>query len=130
MTGRSEKSIQNEALIAASALPDSFVWRNNTGQGWVGKEVPTVPGQFVKIEPGMVVLKDARRVKFGLPGSGDILGTVGGVAVAGEAKTSTGCQSDQQVLFQRAWERAGGLYILFRSPEEFVNGIVRRLGVR
>ena len=125
MADRSEQSILNAGLVAASALPQAFVWRNNTGQGFVGKEVPSAPGQFVKIEPGMVVLRDARRVKFGLPGSGDVLGTVAGVPLAGEAKTATGRQRDQQVLFGRAWERAGGVYILFRSPEEFVDKIQR-----
>lgn len=93
-----------EILVAASALPATMVWKNNTGK------LP-LPGG------GMIV--------FGLKGSADILGASRGHPIAIEAKTGTGRQRDQQVKFQRAWEAAGGLYILARSVEDVLAALDR-----
>jgi hypothetical protein len=86
-----------------------------------GLRVVVPIGGHVIMQPGMVVLKDARPISFGLPGSGDILGVAPGFGFALEAKTDSGRQSDQQKKFQAAFERAGGRYGLFRSPEEAVD---------
>lgn len=117
---RSEKSIQNEGLVALSGEPESLYYRNNTGQAWQGELIPLLPGQFIKIEPKMVVLRNARPISFGLPGSADVQGVQQGSAVAVEFKTATGRKSDQQRLFAMAWRKAGGLYVLARSPQEAV----------
>lgn len=73
-----------------------------------------------------------RVVRFGLPGSPDIIGVspvtvtaemVGmtlGVAVGIEVKTSTGRQSEQQKKFESAFHRAGGVYIVARSVDEAI----------
>jgi hypothetical protein len=116
----SEKRILNEGLVGVSALPDVLAWRNNSGQAWQGLRVVVPIGGRVIMQPGMVVLKDSRPISFGLPGSGDILGVAPGFGFALEAKTDSGRQSDQQKKFQQAFERAGGRYGLFRSPEEAV----------
>lgn len=116
----SEKRILNEALIAVSALPGVLAWRNNSGQAWQGQRVMVGTGQHLIIRPGMVVLQDARPITFGLPGSADILGVIEARAFGVETKTVTGRQSDQQKKFQAAFERAGGLYGVARSPEEAV----------
>lgn len=115
---RSEKAIQNEGLVALSAQPDSLYYRNNTGQAWQGTQQKYAIGQYVRVEPRMVILTEARPVNFGLPGSADVHGVQQGVAVAVEFKTPVGRQSDQQKLFERAWVRVGGVYVLARSPEE------------
>lgn len=120
---RSEKSIQNEGLIGLSSEPDSLVFRNNTGQAWQGNQVKSPTGSFVKVEPGMVILREARPVKFGLPGSADVLGAMQGCPVAVEFKTLTGRQSDQQGMFGAAWRKAGGIYVLARSPDEAVTKV-------
>lgn len=122
--GPSEKRVLAEGLIAVSSQPGVMAWRNNTGQAWQGQQVRVRAGQTLVIRPGMVVLQDARPITFGLPGSGDILGVVGGVAFALEAKTEVGRQSDQQKKFEAAWTRAGGRYGVFRSADEAVR-IVR-----
>lgn len=129
-SGRSEKSIQNEGLVALSAEPDAMVWRNNTGQAWQGEPVKAAIGSFVKIETGMMVLRNARPVKFGLPGSADVLGAVQGYPVAVEFKTLSGRQSDQQALFARAWRKAGGIYVLARSPDDAVNHVRAEIATR
>ena len=79
---------------------------------------------MVRIEPGMVVLRNARPIKFGLPGSGDILGAHAGRPVAVEMKDERGAQRELQKNFERSWVKAGGIYILARSSEEAVNGLL------
>jgi len=123
MTDRTEAAILNDALIAGSAEPATMIWRNNTGQAWVGTPVRAMTGQMIKVEPGMKILRNARPIQMGTLGSGDVLGVSHGRAIAGEAKTVTGQLRVSQINFRTAWERAGGLYIPFRSPEQFVAGI-------
>lgn len=125
MTDRSEKSILNGSLVAVSALPDVLAWRNNTGMAWQGQQRPVRVGQTVVVQRGMIILTDARPITFGLPGSGDILGVQAGRAFALEGKTRTGRQRETQMKFQAAFERAGGLYGLFRSEDEAL-AILRR----
>lgn len=116
----SEKRILNESLVAVSALPDVLAWRNNTGQAWQGTHYRAATGQKITVQPGMVILMDARPIAFGLPGSADILGVRRGRGFGIECKTPTGRQSEQQQKFQAAFERAGGLYGIARSPAEAV----------
>lgn len=116
----SEKRILNESLIAVSALHDCLAWRNNTGQAWQGTHYRAAPGQNLIVQPGMIVLMDARPIAFGLPGSADILGVLRGRAFGIEAKTQAGRQSEQQRKFEAAFRRAGGIYGIARSPAEAV----------
>lgn len=120
---RSEKAILNDALVDLAALPETMVWRNNTGTAWQGERVNAPVGSMVKVAPRMVILRDARPVTFGLPGSGDILGTHRGLALAVEIKKRTGRQSQQQRNFERAWTAAGGVYVLARSAGEAVRAV-------
>lgn len=122
---RSEKAILNDTLVAATALPRTLLYRNNTGQGWQGERLRRSPGAVVTVEAGMVILRNARPIDFGCLGSGDIMGVHDGLPIAGEGKTATGQQRLVQVNFQRRWEAAGGRYIVFRSPEEFLAGLRR-----
>ena len=115
---RSEKAIQNDMLSDLSALPDSLFFRNNTGQAYQGEKVLARIGSRVTVEPGMVILRKARPVKFGLPGSADILGAYRRCPVAVEVKDRDGRQSTQQRNFEVTWNRAGGIYVVARSPAE------------
>jgi hypothetical protein len=74
------------------------IWKNNTGA--------------VKI--------DDRFLSFGLKGSADILGIIGGQGkfLAIEVKTGRGRQTKEQKAFQKMIETHGGLYILARSVED------------
>jgi len=98
----SETEIMRDILIAVSALPETMIWRNNTGQG-------TAQG--------------GRVIRFGLPGSPDILGVCRGRSIGIEVKTAKGRQSQQQRRFQRAFEAAGGVYVVARSVEEAVDAL-------
>lgn len=62
-----EKTIQNEILAKINSLRDCRVFRNNVGMGFAG----TVLAEH----DGIVVLKNYRRIQFGLQkGSGDLIG--------------------------------------------------------
>lgn len=124
---RSEKAILNDTLVELSALNRSLVWRNNTGQAWQGEQEDCFIGQFVKVEPGTVVLRNARRISFGLPGSGDILGTIGGFPVAVEVKKAGGRQEQTQRRFEKQWEFAGGIYVLGRDVGDIVSCVKARI---
>ena len=94
----SEIRIQQEILQAIGARDDLRVWRNQTGA--------------LRDERG-------RLVRFGLPGSADILGILkGGRFLAIEVKSPTGRQSEQQHNFERMVRNMGGLYILARSVSD------------
>lgn len=127
MARQSEKSILNETLVALSALPETLVYRNNTGMAWTGKKVDAVVGQLVRVKPGTVILENARPIRFGLPGSGDIMGATSGRPLAVETKDAIGKQRESQELFERAWVRAGGIYILARSADEAREKTLRAL---
>ena len=93
----SEAQIMHDILVAVSALPETFVWRHNTGIG---------------------VTRARTILRAGLIGSADIIGVSRGRAVAIEVKTPTGRQSDQQRKFQNAWATAGGVYVLARCVDD------------
>lgn len=57
-------------------------------------------------------------VRFGRPGSTDILCVKHGIYIGIEVKSKTGKQDPDQVIFQKDLERAGGIYLLVRSSEE------------
>lgn len=58
------------------------------------------------------------RIKLAPKGTADLVLCAYGHYVEMEAKTPDGVQSEQQRKRQAAVERAGGTYILFRSPED------------
>lgn len=101
----------SEAHVVAAILhrigeryPQARCWRNNTG-----------------------ALRDptGRLIRFGLPGSADILGLIGpeGRFLAIECKTQRGRQTEQQRKFQAMVERHGGLYVLARKAEDVDNAL-------
>jgi len=114
----------NDILMDLSALPGSLFFRNNSGQAWQGIPIDKVAGEYVRIQPGMVVLQQARPIRFGLEGSADIVGAHMRRPVAVEVKKDTGRQSRVQGYFEEAWVKAGGIYVLARSVEEAHEGVL------
>lgn len=90
-------------LCAVTALPGAVFWRQNTGV------FKTMDGR--------------RTVKVSAVGVGDIMGAFRGWPVAIETKSETGRLRATQGRFRDAWERAGGIYIIARSPEEAVSAL-------
>ena len=89
-------------LVAVSALPNALFWRQNVGVG----------ASF-----------GGRVMRFGVPGMADIGGVFRGRHVEIEVKASSGRQSKQQRRWQRAVERAGGVYVLARTPDEALSAL-------
>ena len=57
-------------------------------------------------------------MRFGLPGMADIGSILNGKAIEIECKTTKGKQSPEQKNWQKAVERAKGIYILTRSVDD------------
>lgn len=121
--GRSEHAILNDVLMEVSALPDTFIYRQNTGTAWQGRPVRVPPGEYVKVLPGMKILAEARPIEFGIEGGGDAIGHRRGKAFQIETKTLDGRQRVAQERFERAWVKKGGIYLLVRSPAEAVERV-------
>lgn len=104
MTDRTgpHETLVNDLLIALTALPETIFYRNASG---VGK---TPNGHYIRA---------------GVLGGGDIMGGFKGRGVAIEVKTGLAVQRKSQKDFQRAWERAGCLYLVCRSVNDALTGL-------
>lgn len=99
------------AALEELAVQGYTAWAQNTGA------FKTASGGFVK---------------FGKVGGGDIMGILPphGRHFEAEAKTGSGKQSKNQKLHQEfVVERNGGIYILFRSVDELMSELKRRLSL-
>ncbi len=123
LDSQSEHAEQNDALMAITALPEIFAYRQNTGTAWQGKPVDVPPGEYVRVTPGMKILASARPIDFGLKGAGDITGHKRGRAFQIEMKTLTGEHKKHQEAFGRVWTQRGGIYILARSGDDALSQI-------
>mmetsp|Transcript_27250 Transcript_27250/g.49898 ORF Transcript_27250/g.49898 Transcript_27250/m.49898 type:complete len:110 (-) Transcript_27250:926-1255(-) len=103
-----ERTIQRQILIALSKefRGRGIFWQNDTGTA------KSMDGKRV--------------IRFGLPGSSDILGCLDGRIICIEVKTATGRQSENQKKFQTGIEARGGFYAIARSADEAVE-IVRNI---
>lgn len=90
------RALEDGILLACSG-PDCLLWRHPTGGARTDR------GAYVT---------------YGLVGSADIVGVCRGRGVAIEVKAGRDRQRPEQIAFQRAWERAGGLYIIARSIDD------------
>lgn len=122
---KSEKAIQNETLIAVTALPGIMAWRENSAFAWAGEDVRARAGSMIRVTADMKILRNSRPIRAGIPGIGDIMGVGEGRAFALEVKDDTGRQEESQIRFQRVFEKAGGAYGLVRSAEEAVDFLRR-----
>lgn len=92
-----EAQILAEVMVEIGAIEGVLAWRNNTGMARAG---------------------DGRIVRFGMPGSPDVIVIAGGRFVGLEVKTERGRQSSAQKRWQQACEAAGGVYAVVRSSRE------------
>lgn len=121
-----EHSIQNEIRNALAGR--GLFFRANVGQGWTGQADRITSARKVFVQPGDVVLHQARPFSSGLPvGFADLFGLVPvtiteadvgrvvAVFAAIECKTETGRATKQQKAFLQAVERDGGIAGVCRS---------------
>lgn len=116
-------------IMLAAADRGVVLMRNNVGNGYVGRLVRQLP-------TGDVVLRDWRRVQFGLcPGSSDLIGwrtvtvtpeMVGerlAQFVAIEAKTDRVRVTPGQRDFLHAVDAGGGLALVARSVQDALDAL-------
>lgn len=113
---RTETPVLSDALISLTSDPRCFAYRNNTGTAFT---------------------RSGAMIRFGLIGSGDIMGCVRrvitpdmvgreyGQAFAVETKSRRGTQRITQQHFESAWTLAGGLYVLARTPETAIREVLQ-----
>lgn len=103
----SEKNTQDACLELLSAKK-VFHWRNNTG------ETKTASGGYVR---------------YGYPGSPDIIAVIKGKFVGIEVKSIKGKLSDNQELFKIMLELSGGDYHVVRSIDQLIQILNDNYGI-
>ena len=102
-----EATIQT-LIMQYLSIAKVFHWRNNTGG----------------------VRTNSRYLKFGEPGSPDIIAIVAGTFLGIEVKDPKGVQSCDQKKFQKKTETAGGKYIVARNLEDVTSAVASILATR
>ena len=105
-TKRSEREVQN-AICEYLKLRGLFFWRQNTAPTYQKDR------QVYRKMP-----------KFARKGVGDILLLHKGLFVCIECKSAVGRQSEPQKEFQEDVEKNGGLYIIARSVDDVIQGVL------
>jgi hypothetical protein len=131
-----EKELLTRIQLKASAL-GARLFRNNVGQGWIGKSTFYSVASKVNIRPGDVVIRGARRFHAGLcKGSSDLIGFVPveitedmvgqkfAVFLAIEGKTGKDKLRPEQVDFVNLVNNMGGRAVVLRDPELINNEIM------
>jgi len=127
-----ESKIMHDIHLAIGKLaPQTRLFRNNVGQGWVGAARRIAKRMIVELLPGDIVLKKARPLHAGLcEGSSDLIGwtvvtvtpdMVGkpvAVFTAIEIKTNKGRATKGQNNFIARIREAGGIAGIARTPDE------------
>lgn len=125
-----EHGIQNAIRNALAGA--ALIFRANTGTAWASNRVEKFSrGGMVAVQPGDVLLREARPFSTGLPpGFSDLFGLVPVTVtpdmvgrkfarfVALEVKAPDGRTSDLQAKFLRAVANNGGLADVVRSPDD------------
>ena len=115
-------STLRQILLTCSRGP-TRLFRQNTGQGWVGQSRRFSRSETVIVQPGDVLIRNARPLHAGLcEGSSDLIGWTqrDGVAVftAIEVKAERGRVTPEQAQFVEVVTAAGGIAGIARSVEE------------
>ncbi len=99
----SEKALMDAILVAVSKLPETMIWRNNSGLLYTKRGTP---------------------VRASIPGAPDLICIYKGRFIGIEVKDGRGKQEKTQKSFERACKKAGGIYILARSIDEAVDCVL------
>lgn len=118
-------------ILLACSRGRARLFRNNVGQGWVGKSTRFARTETIVVHPGDVVIRRARPLHAGLAeGSGDLIGWVSreihpehigqvwAVFASLEAKEGAGRLEPAQRAWLGAVLAAGGIAAEVRSVED------------
>lgn len=111
------------SILLACSRGVTRLFRNNTAQAWVGRHVQFKRVETVTVQPGDVLIRDARPLHAGLcVGSSDLIGWTQrdgrAVFTAIEVKAERGRVTEEQATFIAAVQAAGGIAGVARSAEE------------
>lgn len=134
-----ETALMHHVMLALTKIGARLL-RNNRGDAWMGNAMPIRLDGMVHVQPGDVVIRNARRVSFGVGGNGgsDLIGFVPytvkpsdvgrelAIFAAVEVKTDTGRVSAEQRSFLAAIETAGGIAVVARDPEKAADEVMRK----
>lgn len=115
---REVRTIQNPALLAASALPGVLAMRQQSG---VFRSM-TDPDRIVRV--GVPGLADAGLI-VAVTITPEMIGRTIGASIQTEFKTAAGRQSADQRTWADAVRRAGGVYQVVRSAAEMIELVER-----
>lgn len=118
----SEMNLLRSILLACSRGP-TRLFRQNVGQGWVGQSRRFSRAETVVVQPGDVLIRNARPLQAGLcEGSSDLIGWTQrdgrAVFTAVEVKAERGRVTDGQRQFIDVVSSAGGIAGVVRSVDE------------
>ena len=128
----SEKQIMHKIMVKLSAA-GARVFRNTVGMAYQGKALRFREPAEVHVEPGDIVIRQARTVRAGLiTGSSDLVGwhsrlideyDLGkriAVFLACEVKTSDGRLEPEQAQFLKVVDDAGGIAMVARCEADAI----------
>jgi len=75
---------------------------------------------YYRQNTGGIVAESGHFVRYGTPGSPDIICVIKGQYVGIEVKAPKGKQNPNQIQFQQDLERAGGRYVLAYSLDDII----------
>lgn len=120
----------NRILVAVSRGPVRM-FRNSVGRGWVGSSKRFDKRETITVQPGDVLIRNARALHAGLcAGSGDLVGWVSvvvtpdmvgrklAVFASAEAKQGTGRLEPDQVAWRDTVRMAGGIADEVRTVDD------------
>jgi hypothetical protein len=106
------------------------LFRRNIGQGWIGQATKYTRSEMVPVNPGDVLIRQARPFHSGVPGqydtegwrtitiTADMVGQRIAQHVEIEAKQGTGRESTEQRAWGEAVRAAGGVAGVARTVED------------
>ena len=128
-----ETNIVRKIMLAFAAVGNIRLFRNNVGTAWIGKSVSITKRQQVWLNPGDVVIQQARIFHGGLcVGSSDTIGfrtvevtpeMIGrklAVFMAVELKTKSGRATTEQIAFIKMVNDRGGIAFIATDEIEAV----------
>ena len=133
-----EHDIQNQIRQAVSQYLYPLCglvpfWRINVGQGWTGNTRHFSRRQEITVEPGDVLIKQARTFNTGAPaGFSDLIGAAPTIITpdmigqqvpifaAIEVKTATGKSKPEQIIFMENMQHIGARAGVARSIEDAI----------
>lgn len=133
MSTQSETTLGKKIMLALGSIKGVRIFRNNSGFCWIGQSVNIHKRQEVIVNPGDVVIRQARAFNAGLcKGSSDFIGfksvvvtpemvgTTVAIFLASEIKTKSGKASPDQILFTNMVNKFGGIGIIVTDENEAV----------